>query len=51
MNRVISNLVYNLKDLDGKVLGNWHVKDLKPAYSNPESDDENNSNSSQELAN
>lgn len=30
VNRVISNLVYQLKDLDGADLGNWHIKDLKP---------------------
>lgn len=29
VNKVISPLVYNLKDLDGKELGNFHVKDLK----------------------
>lgn len=29
VNKVLSPLVYNLKDEDGADLGNWHVKDLK----------------------
>lgn len=30
VSKIVSNLVYELQDLDGKILGNWHVKDLKP---------------------
>lgn len=40
VNKVLSNLVYNLNDLDGNVLGNWHVKDLKSAFSNLDFDNE-----------
>lgn len=40
VNKVLSGLVYNLKDLDGNGLGNWHVKDLKSAYSKLDSDNE-----------
>lgn len=44
--KVISNLVYNLKDTDGNDLGNWHVKDLKPDNTNLDSDDESGPESS-----
>lgn len=30
VSKIISNLVYELQDTDGRNLGNWHVKDLKP---------------------
>lgn len=36
--RVISNLVYQLEDMDGNNLGNFHVKDLKANFSNVDSD-------------
>ena len=30
VSKVLANLVYELQDTEGKNLGNWHVKDLKP---------------------
>ena len=30
VSKVICNLVYELQDIEGKNLGNWHVKDIKP---------------------
>lgn len=38
--RVISKLVYELSDLEGNNLGNWHVKDLKENYVELDSDDD-----------
>lgn len=32
VHKVISKLVYNLRDLEGKDLGNWHVKDIKGTF-------------------
>lgn len=40
VNKVLSPLVYNLKDLSNNDLGNWHVKDLKTYYSDLDSDDD-----------
>lgn len=38
--RVVSNLVYQLADMDGNNLGNFHVKDLKANFSNIDSDND-----------
>lgn len=38
--KVISNLVYELEDMDGRDLGRWHVKDLKSVFVNDSSSDE-----------
>ncbi|XP_072395302.1 uncharacterized protein [Diabrotica undecimpunctata] len=40
VNKVLSKLVYNLKDLDGNDLGNFHVRDIKLDVTDS-SDDEN----------
>lgn len=38
--KVISNLVYQVSDMDGNNLGNFHVKDLKANFSHVDSDTE-----------
>jgi hypothetical protein len=38
VNKVLSKVSYNLKDLDGNNLGNWHISDLKENFSDNESD-------------
>ncbi|KAJ8969775.1 hypothetical protein NQ317_001936 [Molorchus minor] len=49
--KVMSNLVYKLKDTNGVDLGNWHVKDLKPDHRNLDSDDESGPASSSDSDN
>lgn len=38
--KVLSKLVYNLTDLEGNNVGNWHIKDLKTDYTDLDSDDD-----------
>jgi hypothetical protein len=43
VNKVISKVSYNLKDMDGNDIGNWHVSDLKKNFisdEHSESDEE-----------
>lgn len=46
VNKVLSKVSYNLKDMDGNDLGNWHVSDLKDNFlrSDDEEDSDNNNN-------
>lgn len=46
VNKVISKVSYNLKDMDGNDLGNWHVSDLKNNFTS-----DNNSDSDGEVEN
>lgn len=39
VHKVVSQLVYSLKDLQGNVLGNFHVKDIKPDITEESNDD------------
>lgn len=39
VHKVLSKLVYHLKDLAGNDLGNWHIKHLKTYYEDLDSDD------------
>lgn len=42
--KVISKLVYQVQDMNGTNLGNFHVKDLKPNWSNVDSDGSDSDN-------
>lgn len=46
VNKVLSNVSYNLKDTCGKDLGNYHISDLKKDFL--DSDDEEDIESAQE---
>lgn len=50
VNKVLSNLVYNVKDLVGNVSGSRHVRDLRSVYSNLESEIEEELGLSQDYS-
>ncbi|KAJ8927358.1 hypothetical protein NQ314_020133 [Rhamnusium bicolor] len=47
--KVLSKLVYNLIDLEGNNVGNWHIKDLKSNYTNLDSDDDSDPEDSMDV--
>lgn len=45
--KVISDLVYQLRDRDGDDLGNWHVADIKPDVTVSDTESEGSLDASQ----